>query len=403
MDHSARLSILIVGGGVAALEALLALSHLAGDRVVITAVAPEVDFVLKPLTVAEPFGGGPAERHALAAAIEAQGAQFIQGRLAEVRSEEHLAVLDDGRELSYQALILALGGRPQPAFSDAITFGDPTGNSDLASLLDQAAAGRVEHVAFVAPASASWSLPLYELALGFRQRVARERLRITLVTPESAPLELLGQPASDVVRALLERRGIELVLGAHAHEHLDGRMILTPGERPLLADRIVALPELRGPATRGLPLDDHGFIQIDEYCAVADTPDVFAAGDGTTFPIKQGGLAAQQADAIAELLAARAGSDLVPAPFRPVLRGMLLCGSESISAVHDLSGGAGDGQVSSDRLWWPPEKIAGRFLGAWLAHTDPAVDLDPPGRPLTVEVSLPGEWHAMPMLSGEPV
>ena len=54
---------------------------------------------------------------------------------------------------------------------------------------------------------------------------------------------------------------------------------------------------------------------------------VFAAGDATTFPIKQGGLAAQQADAVAEMVACAAGADIRPQPFRPILRGTLLTGA----------------------------------------------------------------------------
>ena len=49
-------------------------------------------------------------------------------------------------------------------------------------------------------------------------------------------------------------------------------------------------------------------------------PDIFAAGDATDQPVKQGGLATQQADAAAELIAAEAGARVTPQPFRRVLR-----------------------------------------------------------------------------------
>jgi sulfide:quinone oxidoreductase len=60
----------IVGGGVVGLEALMALRDLAGNRAELALVAPEPDFLYKPLLVEEPFDLGPAERHELAPLAE---------------------------------------------------------------------------------------------------------------------------------------------------------------------------------------------------------------------------------------------------------------------------------------------------------------------------------------------
>jgi sulfide:quinone oxidoreductase len=123
---------------------------------------------------------------------------------------------------------------------------------------------------------------------------------------------------------------------------------------------------------------------------------VYAAGDGTNFPIKQGGLGTQQADAAAEEIAARAGAEIDPQPFHPILRGKLLTGEESLHMRHDIARGAGEGAATADYLWWPPHKIGGRYLSAWLARED-VDDLEPPRHPLDVEVALPKEWHEEPM------
>jgi sulfide:quinone oxidoreductase len=124
---------------------------------------------------------------------------------------------------------------------------------------------------------------------------------------------------------------------------------------------------------------------------------VYAAGDGTTFPIKQGGLATQQADAAAEHIAASAGADVDPRPFHPVLHGRLLTGDESLSLSADVGGGSGEGAASLDYLWWPPHKVSGRYLPAWLAGEEPRQDPEPPRHSLEVEVALPTEWHREPM------
>ena len=124
---------------------------------------------------------------------------------------------------------------------------------------------------------------------------------------------------------------------------------------------------------------------------------VYAAGDGTSFPVKQGGIATQQADAAAEHIAARLGARLEAEPFDPVLRGMLLTGSDSLYMRHTIAGGGGEGTVSADRLWWPPDKISGRYLSAVLSGVSGRRELEQAGtEPIEVEVSLPREWHSDP-------
>ncbi|MGH3018745.1 MAG: hypothetical protein ACRDNR_01095, partial [Gaiellaceae bacterium] len=57
-----RMTVVIAGGGVAALEGALALRELAGDRVDVELLAPETHFWYRPLAVAEPFELGEPTR-----------------------------------------------------------------------------------------------------------------------------------------------------------------------------------------------------------------------------------------------------------------------------------------------------------------------------------------------------
>src|SRR5215212_776217 len=131
--------VVIAGGGIAGLEALLALNDLAGDRAELTLVAPEPDFVYKPLAVAEPFSLTPAERRELEPLACALGATFVQQPLGRVRPEDRVAELGDGSDLDYDALVVCVGGRARAAYSAAITFradGEPL---VVDALLDHAA------------------------------------------------------------------------------------------------------------------------------------------------------------------------------------------------------------------------------------------------------------------------
>ena len=65
MTHAPH-RVVVAGGGVAGLEALLALHALAGDKVDLTLVSPTPDFVYRPLAVAEPFALGHQRRTPLA-------------------------------------------------------------------------------------------------------------------------------------------------------------------------------------------------------------------------------------------------------------------------------------------------------------------------------------------------
>ena len=110
----------------------------------------------------------------------------------------------------------------------------------------------------------------------------------------------------------------------------------------IAADAVVSLPRLRGPFIEGLPADADGFIPINANARVVGVPHVFAAGDATDEPIKQGGLATQQADAAAETIAAEAGAVLIPRPYRRILRGVVLTGERPLYLRRDLDEATGD-------------------------------------------------------------
>ena len=118
---------------------------------------------------------------------------------------------------------------------------------------------------------------------------------------------------------------------------------------------------------------------------------MYAAGDVTVFPIKQGGIATQQADAAARAIAAEAGAPVTPEEFRPVLRGLLLTGKGARFLRSEVAGGRGDvSEVSRRMLWWPEMKVAGEYLSHYLSReAEPVRPADPlPADAIPIEVDL---------------
>ena len=386
-------SVVIAGGGVAALEAALTLRELGEGLARVELVAPEPTFWYRPVAVAEPFDLGTVRHFDLGELAGEVGAVLSLGSLAAVDVDRREARTEAGAVLRYDALLIACGAVPYPAIPGALTFRGPADSDRIRGLLGELDRDEVTRLAFVVPWGATWSLPAYELALmtaAYLQASGKHGVDVGIVSPEVEPLQLFGKGASDAVRALLDEAGVRFVGGSYAVEHAGGNLLFLSGEA-LPVERVVALPRLRGQRIDGIPQTLEGFVDVDEHCCVQGTEAVFAAGDITSFPIKQGGIAAQQAVAAGEAIAVLAGASLVPHPFRPVLRGLLLTGAEPQYLRRDLSGGEEPDWASSSPIWWPPTKIVGRRLAPFLAALTgevPVSDVAPPAGGLSVEVPL---------------
>jgi sulfide:quinone oxidoreductase len=401
-----RQRVLIAGSGVAAVEAVLALRHLAGRGFDLELVAPSHTFVDKPATVAAPFGFGAPPPIALDALARRYGVTLVEGELAAVDVDAQTVRLADGATRPYDHLLVAVGARAVPAVPGALTF---RGAADIATVqwvLDEAARGHRTRIAVAVPAGTTWTLPAYELAImtasTLRMRGAGAAI-VSVVTPEREPLWIFGDAAAAAMRELLESHGIGLRTRAQP-DHAAGRSLWLRSGNLVAADTVISLARLQGPAIAGLPADADGFIRTDAHGCVAGCPRVFAAGDATTFPVKQGGLAAQQADAAAEAIAQELGAPVTARSFAPVLRGVLLTGGAPLylRAELDAAGrrrtvttgrGVLHGDVSGHALWWPPAKIAGRYLAPYLSTARPASLADEPLRDRVAGVPAPAGEH----------
>jgi sulfide:quinone oxidoreductase len=367
-------NVLIVGGGVAGLEAALALRELGGGRIATTMIAPNPEFVYRPMSVREPFGYAEARRYPLDELARDIGVELLVDSFKWLDPERSVLHTEAGEQLSYDAVLLALGARLYARFEHALTIDDARLDELLHGLIQDIEGGYVQRLAFVAPGRMGWPLPIYELALmtAARAQDMNIELSITIATPEDAPLAIFGRGASDGVRQLLEDNGIVTITSAHCEVPEPGHVAINPGARHLEADRIVAMPELHGPSVPGVPGGPvGGFIPVDVHCKVPGIDRVWAAGDATDFAIKHGGIAAQQADVAAQAIAALAGVAPAPAPFHPVIHGILLTGGKPRYLSAHVTGGHGSSsEITEAPTWSPATKIAAKYLAPYLVNHD---------------------------------
>lgn len=356
------MDVLIAGGGVAGLEALLGLRTVAGERVRLTLAAPAPDFVYRPMAVAEPFALGEARTVPLAELAAETGAELVNDAVVAVDDAAGRVQFAGGGTRAFDALLVAPGATPVEGVEGATTWW-PGGDADVfGGLLRDLEEGYSKRVAIVVPPGAVWPLPAYELAImtaGEASDQGQDDVQVTVVTPERAPLSLFGEAVSAAVAEELRRAGVGLVTGAVAVRDGTGLVLEPSGER-LDVQRVVAVPRLLGPAIEGLAHDEEGFVLIGEDGRVQGAERTWAAGDGVDAPVKFGGLATHQARVAIAGIARRAGVDSPPDPGEPVLEGRLLLGSRRTRRLR----GEGEGPP----LWWPQGKIAGAYLPRWLAE-----------------------------------
>jgi sulfide:quinone oxidoreductase len=361
-----RPRVLVAGGGVGGLETLLALRSLLDEQVRVEVLAPETEFTYRQFAVAEPFSMGEVGRFDLTNLVEDAGGVHRCDRLQSVDVDARKVTTATGATIDYHSLVVAIGAAPASAVPGAMTYRGPASNPDVHQAVLRVARGESRGLAFAVPPTVHWPLPAYELALLAAAHLADLGVQappVHLVSTDTAPLEIFGEATSARIRAELDRAGVQVHTGAPARAG-DSGLTLVDGT-VIACDDVVALPRHEVQPINGLPQGRHGFLVTDFRMRVAGCPRVYAVGDATWFPIKQGGLATQQADVAAACIAREFDPELESPLFQPRLRAALLTGEGPLY----LRWGEGvSSAVSEAPLWWPPGKVAGTYLTPFLAR-----------------------------------
>ena len=147
-EATSRFQVLIAGGGVAAVEALLALRALAPDRVRPTLVAPDPTFRYRPLSVTQPFGLGVPRGFDLAEMALANGGSFIHEAISGVVPERRRVRTAGGGSIAYDALLIAIGAQAGTTIPGALAFWDSADRGAYGEIVAELEAGRLRRLAF---------------------------------------------------------------------------------------------------------------------------------------------------------------------------------------------------------------------------------------------------------------
>lgn len=355
--------VVVLGGGVAGVEAALALTDVTDGAAEVVLVAPEPYVELDALAAARGFGVISTQALSLPQLAAARGFRYVADRALEVDVAGRTVVLESGSVEPFESLLVAVGAQRVPVLEQVTTYMGTESHDELRALRAQISTADVSSVAVVVPPGVTWPLPGYELAflLAREARLAGTDLVVTLVTSEPDPLGIFGPNGSAITRELLGAAGIEIRVSSSV-EIVEGGIVLVPQRHRIDVDRVVALPHATSIPIAGIPVDHDGFIPVDGHGRVPDCPGVYAAGDCVSFPIKQGGLAALQADVVAAHIASDMGAEIATPTFRPVIRGKLITGDAEWYLRNPIAGGAGSADVDDQPLWMPSAKIWGRYL-----------------------------------------
>jgi len=365
-NPSSPTRVVIVGGGVAALEAMLAIRDLGGERVKVDVFAPRKDFVLKPLGVSEAFGYGEVLTYDLESLAERSGSSFHLRSVTLIETENRRVALRDGTEVPYDYLVVATGTKALWVIPGAKTFWGLHGQEVISEVIQRIAGDSPAHIVLTMPEPAVWPLPIYELALFLATEVEKSKgsqSKVTVVTPETSPLATFGPGASAILSDLLERHSVGLVTDTTPVDFSEGTLNTMTGES-IAADEVITVPRLTGRQIDGLSFNPEGFLTVDGFGRIEGLEREYAAGDVISYPIKFGGVATEQADVVAASIARDAWGDPEPEPFRPVLRGTLLTSDGPVAL--GVSPASENGATDESDSWDPVRKVRGKHLTPFL-------------------------------------
>lgn len=279
----------IVGGGVAAGSAFEGIRKVDPVGAIALVTAEEhLPYQRPPLSKGYLAGTQGLDRVYLkdAAHYEQAGVEVIAGvRAVHLDPLACLMALADGREIGYDRLVLATGGRAR-----RLAFpGSKLGSVFTLRTIEDA--DRIRDAATASDAGRALVLGGSFIGAEVAATLTQMGLSVTMAFPESRLLErVVPESLGQMIETMYADRGVLINAGLVA-QRLEGeesvqRAVLSDGtaldvDLVVMGVGIVLNTELARDA--GLPLDENGAVPVDEYLRTED-PSIYAAGDITSWP-----------------------------------------------------------------------------------------------------------------------
>jgi sulfide:quinone oxidoreductase len=240
------------------------------------------------------------------------GIARIKARATKIDLENQLVFLNNGRQISYDYLVIATGDRlvPEdiPGYGpDVYHFYDIDNALRLEKMLQDFKGGKI----VVGPSSVPFQCPVapgefvFGLDLFLRRKGIRDKSEITLITPMNDVLPF--KDVSDLVRKGFEEHGIKFMPGFKTDNIDSGKnsVISTKGES-LEYNKLILIPPHKGQKllTDSGMSDETGYVKVDKYTLqYKDYSNVFVVGDAADFPMKVGAFGHSEAAYVAGKIA----------------------------------------------------------------------------------------------------
>lgn len=309
--------ILILGGGFGGLIAAEKLVSEFGSNHQITLVSPNRNFVFYPALVQLAFGKFKPEDVSfdLRDKLVDLGVRFSEGRAIRLNKESRVVSVakeDYSVDVVYDYLVIALGRRLEaekiPGFFEfahhlldieaALKFGEKVKHFRGGEIVVGMCPGGLLPV----PACET----AFALARRFEADISEKKISITVVFPETVREAFAGAKIFGELEWTFEKHDIALIENFPVHRISEDK-IFTEGGRTMPHDLLMLVPPFKGQELTGNlnSADDSGFVRVNKFMQIADSPQTYAVGDCTamTGP-KLAHMAVRQAAVAAKNIAA---------------------------------------------------------------------------------------------------
>ncbi len=353
----------------AALETALALADLAPDRTDVTVIAPNTEFVYRPMVIREPFAYGSAQRYPPARIVRHAGAKLLEGELGWIDPVARTIHTKADEAIGYDVLVLALGATVTKRYPHALTIDDRNLDETLHGLIQDIEGNYIHRLTFVAPGRMAWPLSLYELAMMTAGRAydMQIELETTIVTPEDSPLAIFGSAASEAVVDLLAAANVETICSAYAggpqlRRSADKPRRTAPGGGSGSCVARALWPRRARHSARRTQLHPDRLALPGPRCRVH-----LRRRRRDRLPDQAGRYRIAAGRRRCAVDRGSSWGPVTPERFNPVIHGMLLTNEKPQYLTAHVTGGHGfSSEITETPAWSPPSKIAAKYLSPYL-------------------------------------